>query len=75
MVAANEIDKLDAATHRKNRKQTRQPHKHRHIKKTLGIHIQKTRDSKKAATHTEKREKHEAKEAICLSVSQPFRMS
>ena len=60
MVAANEIDKLDAATHRKKRKQARQPHKHRHIKKTLGIHIQKTRDTNKPATHRKKHEKHEA---------------
>ena len=70
MVAANEIDKPDAATHRE-------------IKKQLGSHTHNTRDRKKAATHRTKqksiRQSHAEhkrnKKAICLSVSQPFRMS
>ena len=63
-LATDRIDKYDAATHRKT-------------KNTLGSHIQKTRERKKAATHRT-REKHEAathtqnkrnKESACLSAN------
>ena len=73
------MDKHHAAT--QGRKEQEEAATHRQTNNTLGNHIQNTRNRKIAAAHRT-REKHEAathgkqpKQGVCLSVSQPFRMS